>query len=102
MYRLYYTDYIAKLHKKSECHGGYGKKTVPEGIFPSGRRRQIIVISVLQSAVGLFRHCEDYDAVPVVGLVNLGVAACSFEYEAVGINAVIVGKDVSDSLGAAL
>ena len=38
---------------------------------------------------GLFGDSEDYDTIPVVGVVNLSVAACSFEDEAVCIDAVV-------------
>ena len=50
---------------------------------------------------GLFGDSEDYDTIPVVGVVNLSVAACSFEDEAVCIDAVVTGEDVSDSLSTA-
>lgn len=47
------------------------------------------------------RLCEDHDTVPVVGVVNLGVAAGGFKHEARRVNTVVTYEDVSYSLGAA-
>lgn len=50
----------------------------------------------------LFGNGEDHDAVPVVGVVNLSVAAGCFEHETGGIDAVVTYEDVGNSLGATL
>ena len=49
-----------------------------------------------------FGSGEDYDAVPVVGGIYLGVRTFGLEDESVGRDAVVAGEDVGHSLGATL
>ena len=86
------------LSAVSRCFKPSGFHSVPSG---TGSFNRMLYFGLILDSSALFGHCEDYDAVPVVGFVDLGVAAGSFEDEAVGVDAVVAGEDVSHSLCAA-
>lgn len=87
------------LSAVSRCFKPSGFHSVPSG---TGSFNRMLYFGLILDSSALFGHCEDYDTVPVVGLIDLSVGACGFKNETLGVDSVVTYEDVGNGLCAAL